>query len=100
MPIPYASESEGTIVINVQLNNSHDAADPDAKGSSYGEQFGGDRTTILLSDTAATNPQPPVGGDTGDNNPPTGNIFFSVAIGVIAVSTIGCAVLIGKKKEF
>lgn len=102
LPIPYASVSEGTIVINVQLNNSHDAAAPSAKGSSYGEQYGGNPTTIVLSDTAAVAPQPPVGGDTppvGGDTPPTGDIF-SVVIGVMAVSALGIAVVNGKKKEF
>lgn len=93
MPIPYASESEGTIVINVQLNNAY------SNGSygSYGEQWAGDRTTIVLSNTAATAPTPPVV-NPDPSTPPTGDAI-SVIVALMAISAIGAAVVL-KKKEF
>ena len=83
LPIPYASESEGTIVINVQLNNAY------SNGSfgSYGEQFGGSPDTIVLSDTAA---KAPAADDTGD--------MIGVVVALLAVS--GTAITVLKKKEF
>jgi len=94
MPIPYASESEGTIVINVQLNNAY------SNGSygSYGEQWAGDRTTIVLSETAATVPSVPTAPATKPENPKTGDAIAMV-VALMAVSAMGIAVVAGKKKN-
>ena len=89
LPIPYASESEGTVVINVQLNNAYSSGD----FGSYGEQFGGNPDTLLLSATAAEAPK-----TEGDQpaNPKTGDALAMV-IAMMAVATLGI-VVIGKKK--
>lgn len=89
LPIPYASESEGTVVINVQLNNAYSSGD----FGSYGEQFGGNPDTLLLSATAAEAPK--TEGDQPDN-PNTGDALAMV-IAMMAVATLGI-VVIGKKK--
>lgn len=102
IPVPYASESEGTIAINLQLNNiyAYDAASGngsatpnDGKFGFYGSQFQTAPTTIVLSDTAVTTPDP-------EGPSKTGNVVLSVLAGLLTVSAIGGAVLIGKKKEF
>lgn len=99
-PIPWASESEGTIVINVQLNNAYS----NGNYGSYGEQYGvnTDYTTIILSDTEAKveTPDPePTTPNPDDSNAETGDTI-SVFVAMMAVSAVGMAVVIGKKKEF
>lgn len=65
IPVPYASESEGTVAINLQLNNiyAYDAASGngsatpgDGKFGFYGAQFQTAPTTVLLSETKAVAP--------------------------------------------
>jgi len=111
IPVPYASESEGTIAINLQLNNiyAYDAAagngsatPGDGKFGFYGSQFQTAPTTIALSDTVAELPQPPATEPPAteppvDEPPKTGDIF-SVIIAVLAVTACGITVVAGKKK--
>ena len=91
IPVPYYSESEGTIGINIQLNNVYDAdANTDTgnkKGGFYGAQYN-NPVVIALSNTAA---KAPAGSDeTGD--------AISLVIAMLAVSALGITVM--KKKEF
>lgn len=107
IPVPYASESEGTIAINLQLNNiyTYDAAagngsatSGDANFGFYGAQFAVAPSIIVLSNTAATEPapeQPPVTPD--PENPKSGDAIAAV-IALLAVSACGVAVVSGKKK--
>ena len=95
IPVPYYSKSEGTIGINIQLNNVYDAdANTDTgnkQGGFYGAQYN-NPVIIALSDTAAVAPaepiEPPV--DTGDS--------IGVVLALLAVS--GTALVVLKKKEF
>ena len=99
LPIPYASESEGTIIINLQLNNVYDPADTGSgayNGGFYGAQFSTAGTTIVLSETAATAPSVPTAPATEPENPKTGDAF-SMIIAMMAVSAMGIAVVVGKK---
>ena len=89
IPIPYYSESEGTIGINVQLNNVYDPTDTgdgSKNGGFYGAQFNNPHV-IALSDTAA---KAPAADDTGD--------MIGVVVALLAVS--GTAITVLKKKEF
>jgi hypothetical protein len=90
IPVPYYSESEGTIGINIQLNNVYDPADTGSgayNGGFYGAQYN-NPVVIALSDTAA---KAPSGSDkTGD--------MIGVVIALLAVS--GTAITVLKKKEF
>ena len=111
IPVPYASESEGTIAINLQLNNIYTYTAENGNGSAtpndgqfgfYGAQFATAPTTIVLSDTAATEPdpeQPPVVTPDPDPENPKDGDSISVFVALMAVSAI-CAAVIIKKKEF
>ena len=95
IPIPYYSESEGTIGINVQLNNVYDPADTGSgayNGGFYGAQYN-NPVVIVLSETEAVAPVDP-----DPSNPKDGD-SISVFVALMAVSAIGAAVII-KKKEF
>ncbi len=102
LPIPYYSESEGTLAINVQLNNVYDAGVNANVGESncgfYGKQFSAevlDATVVSLSDTAAEGPKDPV---QDPDNAGTGDMI-SVIVALAAVSAAGAAIVL-KKKEF
>ncbi len=112
LPIPYYMESEGSLAINVQLNNVYDAnVNENVAGSNcgfYGKQFTNpgnelDAIMAVLSDTAATVPQPPVTDPqppVTDPEPPitnTGDVI-AVIVAMLAISGLGIAVVAGKKK--
>ena len=90
IPVPYYSESEGTIGINIQLNNVYDPTDTgdgSKNGGFYGAQYN-NPVVIALSNTAAKAPSS--SDDTGD--------AISLVVAMLAVSALGIAVM--KKKEF
>ena len=99
-----ASESEGTIIINLQLNNVYDPADTGSgayNGGFYGAQFSTAGTTIILSDTEAkvpTTPENPTPDVPDESNPKSGDTI-SVFVALMAVSAMGIAVVAGKKKN-
>ena len=89
IPIPYYSESAGTIGINIQLNNVYDPADTGSgayNGGFYGAQYTNPQVMALV-DTAA---KAPAADDTGD--------MIGVVVALLAVS--GTAITVLKKKEF
>ncbi len=96
IPIPYYSESEGTIGINIQLNNVYDPADTGSgayNGGFYGAQYN-NPVIVELIDTEAVAPVIP---DPVDPTPPTGDAI-SLVVALLAVS--GTALVVLKKKEF
>jgi len=102
LPIPYASESEGTIAINIQLNNVYDPADTGSgayNGGFYGAQFATAPTTLALSDVAAVAPVEPTEpiNPPSEPTPPTGDAI-GLVVALMAVS--GMALVVLKKKEF
>ncbi len=95
LPIPYYSESEGVLAINVQLNNVYDA-EVNSKvdnynGGFYGKQYKEaeiDATIAALSDKEAS-----VGGSDSTGDP------IALVAALLAVSALGITV-VAKKKEF
>ncbi len=97
LPIPYYSESEGVLAINVQLNNVYDAnVNANVAGSNcgfYGKQYTNignelDATIAALSDKEAS-----VGGSDSTGDP------IALVAALLAVSALGITV-VAKKKEF
>ena len=106
LPIPYYDLStKDSVGINLQLNNVY-AADTDSSniterhGGAYGTQGHSEglnsRIIIHLSDKTASD-APATDGDVPSK---TGDVAISVLGGMLAVSAIGGAVIISKKKKF